>query len=428
MNENGKLSEIYKNRRKQLMERMGEGVALITQSYSSPDVLLQDKNIKYLVGEIPKDAVLILAPKGITIDIIETLIGPEVGRGRKVNEVLFVRELREIEKQIDGEGKSNESIQKEKGIEAIKPLKELNRILSYNLVTESMIWVNIANYMSLDHPPTPNILRIKQIRDQFVWLNFKNIAPLIHDMRWIKEPIEIEYLKHAFRVHSEIYTKIMQTLKPGDNESLGKAIYDYEINSKYDPKLVKGNWNDRYEANIIVAAGKNTAVGHYMKNDQVIQDGDLILIDAGVEYNGYSSDITRTFPANGKFTQRQKELYSIVLEAQKAAIAVMKPGATEKDAHYAVYEVFKKHGLDKYGYGPCGHSVGLNIHDATAWRNQEKAFKPGVIVVIEPFLAIPEEGVGIRIEDGVLITENGCELLPGPVKEIEEIEILCKRD
>ena len=106
----------------------------------------------------------------------------------------------------------------------------------------------------------------------------------------------------------------------------------------------------------------------------------------------------------------------------------MKPGTTQKDAHNAVYETFKKYGLDQYGYGTCGHPVGLNIHDANSWFMNDGPFEPGVVIVIEPFITLPEEGMGIRIEDGVLITTDGVEILPGPPKEIKEVEALCARN
>jgi Xaa-Pro aminopeptidase len=185
---------------------------------------------------------------------------------------------------------------------------------------------------------------------------------------------------------------------------------------------------DRYADNIIVGAGKNTALAHYMDNNRDIADGDLILIDTGLSVNGYSSDITRTFPANGRFTPRQKELYAIVLEAQKAAAATMKPGSDSRVAHRAVYDTWKKYGLEQYGYGTCGHPVGLNIHDSNGRKSDDDIpFEPGVVLAIEPFISIPEEGIGIRIEDGVLITQDGCELLAGPVREIDDIERLCRR-
>jgi Xaa-Pro aminopeptidase len=213
---------------------------------------------------------------------------------------------------------------------------------------------------------------------------------------------------------------MMPLLKPGVNESLGHAFFEHELRLQ-PPEITFGL--DDYDASIIVASGKNTAVGHYMDNNREIQDGDLVLIDAGVVCRGYSSDITTTFPANGRFSPRQRELYTVVLEAQKKAIATMKPGSTQLAAHKAVYDHFHAHGLAQHNYGNCGHPVGLNIHDANG--EQDKPLEPGVVLVIEPFLAIPGEGIGIRIESGVLITEDGCELLPDAPKEIDEIEALC---
>ena len=247
-------------------------------------------------------------------------------------------------------------------------------------------------------------------------------------MRWVKDDYEVDCLRKAFQIHGEIDEKIMEALKPGVNESVGKAIFDYEIGIR-DPTKVSGQWYDRYVSNIIVASGKNTVVAHYMDNNQIIKDGDLILIDGGVEYEGYCSDITRTFPANGIFTDRQRELYTIVLEAQNRAITEMKTGNTQIDAHRAAYEYLKEFGLDKYGYGNAGHPVGLNIHDTGDWTGGDNLpYEPGAVLAIEPFITLVDEGIGIRIEDGVLITKNGPELLPGPPREIADIEKLCKRD
>ena len=421
------LPEILQNRRNTLMKKMESGVAMITKSASSPDPLLSDKNLQYLTGNTDEDTILLLAPKGLTIERFETMRDPELGRGRIVNEVLFLREISEKEKFIDGKSEAIESVKEKTSINTIKSLSKFPEILIINLMSESLFWGNIATKPKLEKPITPNNIKINEIRQRFPWIQLRNIAPLIHHMRWIKDPYEIECLRHAFQIHSEIFERIMKSLKPGVNESVGKAIYEYEINIRV-PKSVDGNWHDQYKSNIIVAAGKNSAIPHYMDNNQEIKDGDLVLIDGGVEYKGYSSDITRTFPANGKFTDRQKELYTIVLEAQKKAIATMRPGTTQRDAHNAVYETFKKHGLDQYGYGICGHPVGLNIHDANSWYTNDGPFEPGVVIVIEPFITLPEEGIGIRIEDGVLITADGAEILPGPPKEIDEVEALCVRD
>jgi Xaa-Pro aminopeptidase len=293
-------------------------------------------------------------------------------------------------------------------------------MLSNVLMRADTVWLNTPGSPGLNGK-TAESLQMQNLRERFYWLNFKNIAETIHDMRWVKEDYEIEWRRRAFEIHSEIYREIMRTLKPGDNESLGQAIFEYELRKR--PKEVTLGL-DMYDNSIIVGAGPNGAIGHYMDNNQEIKDGDLVLVDAGVQVNGYSSDITTTFPANGRFSPRQKELYSIVLEAQKRAIATMRPGSSQLDAHKAVYDTFDEHGLAHNGYGTCGHPVGLNIHDAT--RNGDQPLQPGCVLVIEPFLMLPDEGIGIRIESGVLITEDGHELLPDAPKEIEEIEAVCQ--
>ena len=427
----GEGAQRFAARRQALMDQVKEGVVLIQSSGGSeinPD--LYDKNLQYLTGLTSKQAVLLLAPKGVTVDRMETFLGPEVGRGRVVNEVLFVEVLTARQAYLDGPGASQTHIKNMTGISKVYPLSRLNEVLQDNCRRTSVVWFNKPS-VSISDPLPADLILINKLKERYFWIDFRNVAPLIHEMRRIKDPFEIECLRKAFQIHSEIYVKIMSTLKPGMNEADGEAIFESALIKRANPKDTPGfvkevsDSLDMMNAQIIVASGKNSTIGHYVENNQVIKDGDLILIDAGVSYKGYSSDITRTFPANGKFTPRQKELYAIVLEAQKKAIATMEPGSTARRAHNAVYRHFKEHGLEKYGYGVCGHPVGLNIHDANG--DFDIPFEPGVVIVIEPFLAILEEGIGIRIEDGVLITETGAELLPGPPKEIADIEALCQR-
>jgi Xaa-Pro aminopeptidase len=416
------LAKIYGNRRQRLAEQIDQGIALITSAGVAPDPSLFDKNLTYLIGIPSRSAALLLAPQGVTVDRWETHTGPEVGRGRKVREVLFVEERSERQKIMDGEGDSLDGLRESSGVEAIYGLDKMDVILSAAFMKEEVLWLNTPGNSRMSGPLPAEVVKINQIRDRYYWLKLKNIAPKIHDMRRVKEPYEIEYLRRAFAIHTEIFEKIMCNLKPGENESLGQAIFDYDVTIQ-PPEISAGL--DLYASSIIVASGKNAAIAHYMDNNQEIQDGDLILIDSGVSCNGYFSDITVTFPANGRYSPRQRELYAIVLEAQKKAIATMKPGATAFEAHKAVYDHFDAHGLAQYGYGNCGHPVGLNIHDPNG--EPDTPYDPGVVLVIEPFLAIPEEGIGIRIENGVLITEDGYEILPGPPREIDEIETLCQR-
>jgi Xaa-Pro aminopeptidase len=417
------LSPMYQTRRQRLLQQLGQGLAVISSPGMTTDPLLYDKNLFYLTGLDSRQAVLLMSAAGFVVDRWETHAGPEVGRGRKVHEALFVEERSARAKLLDGEGTTLDEVRRISGVDSVYSLSELNELLAPALMKTDQVWVNTPSNPGLGAQSPKAVPLIDQIRQRYYWLPIGNVAPLIHELRRVKEPHEIDCLRRAFALHARIFEKIMRALKPGTNEALGQAIFEYEVTTapaEYRLAL------DKYDSSIIVATGKNAAIGHYMANNQAIRDGDLVLLDAGVACYGYSSDISSTFPANGRFTPQQKELYSIVLEAQKKAIATMRPGSTNRDAHYAVYEHFHEHGLAQYGYGNAGHPVGLNIHDPNG--DFDIPFEPGVVVVIEPWLAMPDEGLGIRIESGVLITEGGHEVLPEPVKEIEDVEALCRRD
>jgi len=426
---NNTLTERYRSRRQRLMEQIG-GAALIGASGLSPDKMLWDKNLRYLTGLTDKNALLLLVPDGVMVETQETLSGPELGKGRRVHEILFLAEPHEEDAFMEGGGPAFEEVRQAAGVDRVFAMSELDDVLERALLNTDTLWLNTPHVPKLGEPLTHDLLFVNRIRERFYWLSFKNIATAIHQMRYVKDDYEIACLRRAFEIQTAIFEKIMQALKPGENESLGQAIFDYEVKIRAADNVSHGMGDDLYAASIIVGAGRNTALPHYLANNQPIQDGDLVLIDSGVAVDGYSSDITRTFPANGRFTPRQRELYSVVLEAEYAAIETMKPGSTIITAHQAVHNVFKRYGLDGYSFGNCGHPVGLNIHDATMRYpdDREQPFEPGVVVVIEPFLMLPHENKGIRIEDGVLITEDGHEVLAGPPKEVEAVEELCRRD
>lgn len=424
------LTERYRSRRNRLMAQMGSGAALIGASGLSPDKMLWDKNLRYLIGLNDKNALLLLVPNGVLVETQETLSAPELGKGRRVHEILFLAERNEEDAFMEGGGPAFEDVRQTTGVDRVFTLSKLDDVLERALLGTDTLWFNTPHVPKLNEPLTNDLLFINRIRERFYWLSFKNIATTIHQLRYVKDDYEIACLRTAFEIQTGIFEKIMRALKPGENESLGEAIFDYEVQNRAVENVSHGMGDDLYSASLIVGSGRNSALPHYLANNHVIQDGDVVLIDSGVSVDGYSSDITRTFPANGRFTARQREIYSIVLEAEYAAIDTMKPGSTMIEAHWAVHNVFKRYGQDGYSYGNCGHPVGLNIHDATMRYpdDREQPFEPGVVVVIEPFLMLPHENMGIRIEDGVLITDTGHEVLAGPPKEIEAVEELCKRD
>jgi Xaa-Pro aminopeptidase len=423
------LTERYRQRRKHLLENTGTGVILVDSSGVSPDSSLWDKNLYYLTGIPARNACLLIVPDGVRVEHAETRGGPELYQGRLVHEILFVEERSPQAAFMDGPGPTLESIHQTSGVDRVYPISHMNAILQRALMAADTLWLNTPATPAIDQPLTPHLDFVRRLRERYYWLNFRNVATPIHLLRFVKDDYEIASLRQAFEIQCRIFEQIMRALKPGTNESLGQAIFDYEIQTAPE-NVSHGMGDDLYEASIIVGSGQNSAIPHYIHNNRVIQDGDLVLIDSGVAVNGYTADITRTFPANGRFSPRQRELYEMVLEAEKAAIATMRPGSTMREAHQAVYDVFCKYGVEQYSYGNCGHPVGLNIHDPNGRYadDRDQPFVPGVVVVIEPFLMLPDEGMGIRIEDGVLITETGHEVLSSPPREVHEVEALCRRD
>lgn len=418
----------YQARRQSLLATVSSSsLILIDSAGTAPNPVLADRNLCYLTGYTGRDAILLLAPGGIMVEHDETRGGPELARGRRVCEILFVREQEAHQAFMDGRQATFEDIKAQSGVERVYPLSRLDAILSRALIDAEQLWINVPGAPPLDRPLSPYLVYVNRLRERFSWVQIRNIARHIHNLRFVKDAGEIAALRQAFAAQSEIFEIIMRALKPGENESLGQAVLEYEVGRR--GKRYRSMAAEAYEAGIVVASGPNSLIPHYMANSRDIQDGDLVLIDGCISYDGYYADITRTFPANGRFTPRQREIYSIVLEAQQAAFEALRPGATILQAHRAIYDVFKRYGVEQYSYGNCGHSIGLTIHDPHGrfQDDREQPLEPGVVLVIEPFLMMRDDGFGVRIEDGVVITEHGHELLPGPVKEIAAVEALCQR-
>ena len=279
---------------------------------------------------------------------------------------------------------------------------------------------------------------------------------IVHDMRLFKSPAELKLMRYAARTSARAHTYAMQICEPG--------LYEYELDAVFAHEFRQDNMQAAYTT--IVGGGKNACILHYIENNARLQDGDLVLIDAGAEYDCYASDITRTFPVNGRFSPEQRALYQIVLDAQQAAIAAAQPGNTWDDPHQAAVKVLAQ-GLIEVGIlqgsledalkvpdraegeqpqeAPyrqfymhrTGHWLGLDVHDVGDYKvkGQWRILQPGMVLTVEPGLYIsPAENVdpkwwniGIRIEDDVLITKTGNEILTKDVvKEIAEIEALIR--
>ena len=251
----------------------------------------------------------------------------------------------------------------------------------------------------------------------------KDLRVQIAALRQVKSPGEIAFLKQAIDLTVDSHIVAMKLMRPG--------LYEYQVAAKMvETHAWEGSEAESYAP--IVGAGPNSTALHYDKLSRKIQDGDIVVMDVAAQFAGYSADITRTIPANGKFTARQREIYEIVLGAQNAALAALKPGMdfcskNEKNLNRIAWNYINSHGKDRdgrplgmYFIHGLGHPIGLNVHDPDSGC---APFQPGMVITIEPGIYIPEENLGVRIEDDALVTEAGYKLLSERLaRDPDEIE------
>ncbi len=262
----------------------------------------------------------------------------------------------------------------------------------------------------------------KDFAARYPYVKIENILPLMIEARMIKSDYEVDQIRRAIAYTKSGLEKIMRQLKPG--------LYEYQLNSLFTYSITNdGSAGNSFDT--IAAGGKNAVILHYVENDQKLADGNLVLLDLGALENNYASDISRTFPVNGKFSARQRQLYEIVLGAQEAVRAKMVPGTPfgELNETCIAYlrQALKQIGLiktdeelSKYYYHGVSHHLGLDVHDIDDRRQPLAA---GMVITLEPGLYIAEEGIGIRIEDDILITATGNEVLSADIiKSVDQIE------
>jgi Xaa-Pro aminopeptidase len=256
--------------------------------------------------------------------------------------------------------------------------------------------------------------RIKKLKERYPDCEFKDVTPFVDEMRMIKSAEEIEVLRRNGKISAEAVRQAMQASRPG--------VFEYEIEAAAMGVILKnGAKSAAYPP--IVGSGPNTCILHYEDNARRVEEGDLVLMDFGANLDYLCMDISRTWPASGRFTPEQREAYRTVLEVQKACIEAYRPGATSEDVQKHVEEVLKKKGIEARGLrGGFGHFVGLGTHDVGP---RLRTLQEGMVFAIEPGLYDAKTNIGIRIEDTVLITKDGCEVLSRDVpKEIDEVERL----
>ena len=275
-----------------------------------------------------------------------------------------------------------------------------------------------------DNNPTIATKLANALKNNNPWLETKDIFPYIANLRLVKDEYELTCLKQAINITRSGIEAMMKAIKPGINEMVMEGIFNFA--------LAKNMCNET-SFKTICAAGKRATVLHYSDNNQVCEEGDMLLTDLGATYRHYCGDITRTYPVNGKFTPRQKELYNVVLNAQKLVQENAKPGVKLKDLNNLVIKYYEmelpKHGLKKpvseYYYHGVSHHIGLDVHDLDGGVGQ--TLQAGNVISNEPGLYVEDENIGIRIEDDLLITGTGCvNLSEKIIKEVDDVEKLMR--
>ncbi len=429
-------SKEFARRRRQLIRAMGPGaIAIIPAApmrYRNRDaeyLYRQDSDFYYLTGFPEPEAVAALVP------------------GRKQGEyILFCRERDPHMETWHGRRAGQDGAKEIYGADDSFPIGDIDEILPGLLEGNERVYYTMGRNAEFDQRVMGWINRIRQqIRggarapEEFV-----SLEHLLHDMRLYKSRAEIATMRQAGRITAMAHRRAMQTCRPGMTE--------YQIEAELLYEFRKAGAVPAY--NSIVGGGVNGCILHYTENNAALRDGDLLLIDAGAEYDSYAADITRTFPVNGHFTPPQRAVYEVVLAAQEAAIAKVKPGNHWNDPHEAAVRVLTE-GLVELGLlkgkpkkliqdeayrqfymHRTGHWLGMDVHDVGDYKigGEWRVLEPGMVMTIEPGLYITADSkgvakkwwnIGVRIEDDVLVTQDGCEVLTADApKAIDEIEAL----
>ncbi|MBI2380793.1 MAG: Xaa-Pro aminopeptidase [Gammaproteobacteria bacterium] len=427
----------HARRRKRLMAQMGKNsIAIVPSAHEavrSRDthyLFRQDSDFWYLTGYHEPDSVLVLIP------------------GRAHGEVvLFNRERDPAAETWHGRRTGQEGAIARFGFDDAFPIADIDEILPGLLEGRDQIHYAMGVNAEFDAQVMAwvNTLRGKVKQGALAVGEMVELRHLLHDMRLFKSAAELKAMRHAAETAAKAHCRAMCYAEPGRTEAQMEAeiLHEFALHGCRHPAY-----------NCIVAGGENACILHYNENDQELKDGELLLIDAGAEYQGYASDITRTFPVNGKFSAAQRAVYGLVLKAQLAAIAVIRPGIPWSLIHETsvrvlteglvelgilkgrVADLLVKEAHKPYSLHKTGHWIGLDVHDVGDYTiaGESRILEPGMVLTVEPGLyfapgtkglAKKWQGMGVRIEDDVLVTKTGHEVLShGVPKDIESIEAL----
>lgn len=406
---------MYQNRRNKLAELLPENAILFVLSgkamYSIGDEMYPfsvDRNFYYLTGLDRENMMYMLVKKdGVAKDMLVIERYDEM-MAKWVGGKVLPKEATQIS------GISNIVMDDEKW-------DTIHSIMTYQFGSDEHIQIYADLSKQEINQVTPASLFIRELNSKYSHITVNNAASMLTSLRLIKEDVEIEKLKKAIHVTNQAIQNMMSHAKPNMGENELEAYFDFVLKSK----------NCKHSFPSIVGSGKNGTVLHYGDNNQTMKDNTLVLCDLGASYEYYNADITRTFPVNGKFTERQKQIYNIVLDANEYIISQVRPGQTLRGLNNLLIQFYEeklgeiglldngKRVFDYYWHG-VSHMLGLETHDV---QIPNYKLEVGNVFTVEPGLYLEDEEIGIRIEDNVLVTEEGCiNLSKEIIKSVEDIE------
>jgi Xaa-Pro aminopeptidase len=381
----------------------------------------QNSDLFYLSGVDQEETILVLCPDF-----------PD----EKYHEVLFLRETNEQIATWEGHKLTKEEARNATGIKTVLWISEFPKLFNTMMVMGNVehVYLNTNDHYRADVAIDSRDSRfIQWCQKKYPLHKYERLAPIMHKLRCVKSKYEIDLMQKACDITEKAFRRILKFVKPG--------VKEYEIEAEYAHEFLKnGSRGFAYEP--IIASGANSCVLHYIENDKECKSGDILLLDVAAEFANYNSDLTRSIPVNGKFSQRQKEVYNAVLRIHNAAIDMLKPGVLYYEYHKEVQRLteqeliklklidkqdVKKQSPDrplfmKYFMHGTSHMLGLDVHDVGNMYNKMVA---GMVWTVEPGIYVREEGLGIRIENNVVLTKTGnkdlMKNIPIEVEEIEEI-------
>lgn len=380
----------------------------------------QHRDIFHLSGVDQEESILVIAP------------GASKPEHR---EVLFVRETNEHIAVWEGAKLTKEDAFEVSGIKTVYWLKDFDRVFKELMSESKSIYLNTNEHLRANtEVETREDRFIKKVKAEYPAHQTLRSAPIMHAIRAIKHPIEIELMQQACNITKAGVERLLGFVKPG--------VWEYEIEAELMHEFLRRR-SRGFAYTPIVASGANACVLHYIENSAQCNDGDVLLLDVGAEYANYSSDLTRSIPVSGRYTDRQKAVYNAVLRVKKEAEKMLVPGTMLADYHKEVGKLMESELLDlklldktdiknqdpnwpaykKYFMHGTSHYIGLDTHDVGPWN---KPMEAGMVFTCEPGIYIPEENLGIRLEDDLVVQESGAPLnLMGSIPlEAEEIEDL----